>query len=66
MPSKATLNVGLDPVSVGESVAKFKSVLSVTGTFVQAGIAVPEEFLTVSFAAVKVPVPALVNLNDCH
>ena len=66
MPSKATSNVGLDPVSVGESVAKFKSVLSVSETSVQPEIATPEEFLTVSFAAVKVPVPALVNLNDSH
>jgi hypothetical protein len=66
IPSNATSNVGLDPVSVGESVAKFKAVLSVSETSVQPEIATPEEFLTVSFAAVKVPVPALVNLKDSH
>jgi len=66
MPSKATSNVGLDPVSVGESVAKFTSVLSVSETSVQPEIAAPEEFLTVSLAAVKVPEPALVNLKDSH
>jgi hypothetical protein len=66
MPSKATSNVGVAPVSVGESVAKFTSVLRVSETSVQPEIATPEEFLTVSFAAVKVPVPALVNLKDSH
>jgi hypothetical protein len=41
-------------------------VFKVIGTSVHAEISTPEEFFTVSFALVNVPVPALVRVKDCQ
>ena len=64
MPSKATSNVGVAPVSVGDKVERSNAVFKVTGTSIHEARATPEEFFTVSFAVVNVPVPALVTVKD--
>ena len=66
IPANDTSKVGVVPVSVGDNVDRSKAVFNVSGTSVQEAKATPEEFFTVSFAEVKVPVPALVNLKDSH
>jgi hypothetical protein len=66
IPTNATAKVGVVPVSVGDNAARSNAVFKVIGTSVHAEIATPEEFFTVSFAVVNVPVPALVRVKDCQ
>lgn len=66
IPLKATLNVGVVPVSAGLNELKSRGLLSERGTSAQPAMTILDEFFIVSFAEVNVPDPALPNINETH